>query len=105
MGIWIAIVEEDPTAVCRFQGLPHMREMTTSYSSLLEGSPDRDPYDFSVYMDFSPVTVNSNAPLELVHQIFTKLGARFILVNNLDGYCGSHLAHSGVRSPMLTHIL
>lgn len=81
-----------------------MREMTASYSSLLDGGPDRDPYDFSVYMDFSPVTVNSNAPLELVHQIFTKLGARFILVNNLDGYRGSPLAHLGIGYRMLTHV-
>jgi len=68
-----------------------MREMTASYSSLLDGGPDRDPYDFTVYMDLSPLTVDSNAPLELVHQIFTKLGARFIIVNNLDGYCESSL--------------
>jgi len=87
----IAIVEEDPTAVCQFEGPAHIREMTASYSSLLDGGPDRDPYDFTVYMDLSPLTVDSNAPLELVHQIFTKLGARCILVNNLDGYCESYL--------------
>ena len=87
------MVEGDPTAVCQFQGPTHLREMTASYSSLLDGAVV-DPYDFTLYMDFSPVTINSNAPLELVHQIFTKLGARFIMVNNLDGYCGYYLAQS-----------
>lgn len=63
------------------------RDMSASYSSLLDGGMERDPYDFTVYMDSSPLTVNSNSPLELVHQMFTKLGARYIIVNNLDGYC------------------
>jgi chloride channel 3/4/5 len=34
-----------------------------------------------------PLTVPAHAPLELVHQLFTKLGARYVIVTNMDGMC------------------
>jgi chloride channel 3/4/5 len=63
-----------------------------------------DPFDFSVYMDKvrpkcckerillsrvaqAPLTVNINSPLELVQQFFVKLGARYVVVTDADGYC------------------
>lgn len=48
--------------------------------------PD-DLFDFSVYMDSAPLTITSNSPLELLHQFFTKLGARYVVVNDTDGFC------------------
>ncbi|KAK0484376.1 chloride channel [Armillaria luteobubalina] len=45
-----------------------------------------DPLDFSIYMDQAPLTVQSNSPLEMVHQLFVKLGARYVVVTDVDGY-------------------
>ena len=38
-------------------------------------------------MDQAPLTVSTHSPLELVQQFFTKLGARYVVVVNSDGYC------------------
>ena len=46
-----------------------------------------DPFDFGVYLDQAPLTVALNSPLELVQQMFVKLGARYVVVTNADGYC------------------
>lgn len=35
----------------------------------------------------APLTIQSNAPLELVHQFFVKLGARYVIVTDADGDC------------------
>jgi chloride channel 3/4/5 len=66
---------------------------TTSVSSLvLSGEPgDVDPYDFSVYMDKAPLTVQTNSPLQLVQELFVKLGARYVIVTDTDGYCKCYL--------------
>ncbi|KAF8910368.1 chloride channel [Mucidula mucida] len=60
---------------------------SSSISSLLENAQDHsnDPFDFSIYMDQAPLTVQSNSPLEMVHQLFVKLGARYVVVNDADG--------------------
>jgi len=59
----------------------------SSISSLLEDATNstQDPFDFSAYMDQAPLTVTSNSPLEMIHQFFVKLGARYIVVTNPDG--------------------
>ncbi|KAK0486090.1 chloride channel [Armillaria novae-zelandiae] len=61
---------------------------SSSISSLLENAQDfaSDPLDFSIYMDQAPLTVQSNSPLEMVHQLFVKLGARYVVVTDVDGY-------------------
>ncbi|KAI0798443.1 chloride channel [Irpex lacteus] len=46
---------------------------------------DVDPFDFSYYMDKAPLTVQSSSPLELVQQLFTKLGLRYVVVTDTDG--------------------
>ncbi|KIP06962.1 hypothetical protein PHLGIDRAFT_71807 [Phlebiopsis gigantea 11061_1 CR5-6] len=65
----------------------HEHAMASSFSSAA-GEPGSavDPFDFSYYMDQAPLTVQSNSPLELVQQLFTKLGARYIVVTDTDGY-------------------
>ena len=37
----------------------------------------------------APLTVQVNSPLEVVHQFFVKLGARYVVVLDADGYCES----------------
>ncbi|KAI0029975.1 chloride channel [Vararia minispora EC-137] len=58
----------------------------SSASIVSAGDEDEDPFDFGVYMDQAPVTVALNSPLELVQQMFVKLGARYIVVVNAGGY-------------------
>lgn len=68
----------------------HGGPLASSVSSLEAGSlygGNVDPFDFSPYMDQAPLTVLSNSPLELVQQFFTKLGARYVVVTDADGYC------------------
>lgn len=38
-------------------------------------------------MDQAPLTITGHSPLELVQQLFVKIGARYIVVVNSDGYC------------------
>lgn len=59
--------------------------MTSSVSSLQDAAVDR--FDFSVYMDKAPLTIQSNSPLELLQQFFVKLGARYVVVTDTDGLC------------------
>ncbi|KAK0212563.1 chloride channel [Desarmillaria ectypa] len=61
---------------------------SSSISSLMGSAQDyaADPLDFSIYMDQAPLTVQSNSPLEMVHQLFVKLGARYVVVTDVDGY-------------------
>ena len=35
----------------------------------------------------APLTISVNSPLELVQQFFVKLGARYVVVTDADGYC------------------
>lgn len=53
-----------------------------------------DPFDFSIYMDKAPLTVQDNSPLELLQEFFTKLGARYVVVTDSDGYCGFFVCFS-----------
>ncbi|THH28756.1 hypothetical protein EUX98_g5452 [Antrodiella citrinella] len=67
----------------------HGGAMSSSLSSLAAetGSVmNYDALDFSPYMDKAPLIVSSNSPLESVHQFFTKLGARYVVVVDGDGY-------------------
>ncbi|EKM81010.1 hypothetical protein AGABI1DRAFT_37258 [Agaricus bisporus var. burnettii JB137-S8] len=65
---------------------------SSSILSLLDGhvrSGSSDPFDFSIYMDQAPLTISSNSPMELLHQFFVKLGARYVIVTDIDGlYAG-----------------
>ncbi|KAJ6586988.1 chloride channel [Mycena vulgaris] len=84
----LSIVADDPDDEVQFHvELTHRGFASASFSSLLDGAqgPEVDPFDFSIYMDQSPLTVQSNSPLEMVHQYFTKLGARYVVVTDTDG--------------------
>ncbi|KAG6832600.1 hypothetical protein H0H92_014436 [Tricholoma furcatifolium] len=59
----------------------------SSISSLMDESErqEHDLFDFSDYMDQAPLTVQSNSPLEMIHQFFVKLGARYVVVTDTEG--------------------
>jgi hypothetical protein len=86
----------------------HRTLSSSSVSSVFERA--EDPFDFGVYMDkvyvfphkiFSfegffgwlttvtqaPLAIRNNSPLELVQQFFVKLGARYVVVTDANGYC------------------
>lgn len=85
----IDVAQDEPDATVQFyatQKIP--RDYASSTISSLYDTPDEpDPFDFTVYMDQAPLTITSHSPLELVQQLFVKLGARYIVVVNSDGYC------------------
>lgn len=83
----LTVVAEGATEEVRFLNTYAHEELATSYSSWLEESRqnENDPFDFSIYMDQAPLTIQSNSPLELLHQFFVKLGARYVIVTDTDG--------------------
>ena len=84
----VGIVAEEADHEVQFVGHATLlgNMSTTSLSSLLTEA-EADPFNFSVYMDQAPLTVMTNSPLELVQQMFVKLGARYVVVTDSDGYC------------------
>lgn len=88
----------------QFDGRGRFRTLSfSSISSIFDNA--EDPFNFSVYMDKvrrsanfrptfllitvtqAPLTISVNSPLELVQQFFVKLGARYVVVTDADGYC------------------
>ncbi|KAG8213974.1 chloride channel [Butyriboletus roseoflavus] len=82
----LAIVAEDADEEINFQssGFGRDRDITSSWmeNSTVAGE---DLFDFTVYMDEAPLTIQSHAPLELLHRFFVKLGARYVVVTDADG--------------------
>ena len=92
----LSIVADDADASVIFHttsAYGHGAYGLASISSLTEeetangGTIGTDPFDFSIYMDGAPLTVQDNSPLELVQEFFTKLGARYVVVTDSDGFC------------------
>ncbi|QRV93848.1 ClC voltage-gated chloride channel protein [Ceratobasidium sp. AG-Ba] len=83
----LTILADDPDGVCHFHAAapPQPDFGASSISSLYDTPGQHDPFDLTIYMDQAPLTVQTHAPLELVHQLFTKLGARYVVVTNMDG--------------------
>ena len=83
------VVQDEPDAPVHFYATEKRpRDYAAStISSLFDTPNEPDPFDFTVYMDQAPLTVTSHSPLELVQQLFVKLGARYVVVVNSDGYC------------------
>ncbi|GJF00679.1 chloride channel [Phanerochaete sordida] len=89
----LSIVADHPDRIVMFHATApygHAGGMASSFSSAAGDTGSIvggvDPFDFSYYMDQAPLTVQSNSPLELVQQLFTKLGARYIVVIDTEGY-------------------
>jgi len=82
----LSIVADEAEEEVLFHTNYGRREMMAStVSSLVDIHGGINPFDFTAYMDQAPLTIQSNAPLELVHQFFTKLGARYVVVTDTDG--------------------
>ena len=83
------VVQDEPGAPVHFHATQKRpRDYASStISSLYDTPPEPDPFDFTVYMDQAPLTITSHSPLELVQQLFVKLGARYVVVVNSDGHC------------------
>lgn len=47
----------------------------------------RSPGKFLITITQTPLTISVNSPLELVQQFFVKLGARYVVATDADGYC------------------
>ncbi|KAF7288681.1 Chloride channel protein [Mycena chlorophos] len=86
----LSLIADDPDDEVHFHPEMHHRGgyASASFSSLLEGGQnyDMDPFDLSLYMDQAPMTVQVNSPLELVHLFFSKLGARYVVVTDMEGF-------------------
>ncbi|CCL98708.1 uncharacterized protein FIBRA_00712 [Fibroporia radiculosa] len=87
----LSIVADDADRAISFHSVgpyEHGGPMMASFSSEAESAMQGalDSFDFSPYMDQAPITVQSNSPLELVHQFFIKLGARYVVVIDTDGF-------------------
>ncbi|KAF8829185.1 hypothetical protein HHX47_DHR3001043 [Lentinula edodes] len=86
----LCIVADHPDETITFQiTYSHHPLASSSFSSLLDDTnrSSFDIFDFSIYMDQAPLTITLNSPLELVQQFFVKLGARYVIVTDMDGYC------------------
>ena len=92
----LSIVADEADTIVAFHttsAYSHPAYGASSITSLIEeeganeGAVGDDPFDFSIYMDKAPLTVQDNSPLELIQEFFTKLGARYVVVTDSDGYC------------------
>ncbi|KAH0589057.1 hypothetical protein H2248_004829 [Termitomyces sp. 'cryptogamus'] len=81
----LTLVADEPEAEVYFHTT--YTHYISSVSSLMEETEyhEQDLFDFSIYMDQAPLTVQSNSPLEMVHQFFSKLGARYVVVTDTEG--------------------
>lgn len=81
--------EVDPARlVCTFRHVQLGQEESNENETTIRDSflmTMEEPSDLSVYVDKAPVTVTTTSPLELVHQMFVKLGVRYVVVLNVDG--------------------
>jgi chloride channel 3/4/5 len=81
----LSLVADDGGEEVRFHTM-FARDLAASSISSLNEFSDTDPFDFSVYMDQAPLTIQSNSPLQLLHQLFVKLGARYVIVTDAEGF-------------------
>ena len=83
------VVQDEPDAPVLFHATQKRpRDYASSTISSLYDTPlEPDPFDFTVYMDQAPLTITIHSPLELVQELFVKLGARYVVVVNSDGHC------------------
>ncbi|KAH8119432.1 clc channel [Phellopilus nigrolimitatus] len=84
----LAIVADDADALCYFISASEaaISGPVSEASSFTESASKIDPFDFTVYMDQAPLTVQTNSPPELVQQLFAKLGAKYVIVTDPNGF-------------------
>ncbi|KAI9252200.1 chloride channel [Helicostylum pulchrum] len=63
-----------------------VRNLLASYQNLEEApTPKQSLNDFTQYIDHAPLTINQNASMTLLMDMFTKLGARYVCVTHSNG--------------------
>ncbi|KAL5524022.1 hypothetical protein ACEPAG_8195 [Sanghuangporus baumii] len=85
----LAIVADDADAICYFNTAAEIasRGAVSTGSSFTDSAPvDPDPFDFTIYTDQVPLMVQTNSPPELVQQLFAKLGTKYVIVTDPNGY-------------------
>ncbi|KAF8633290.1 hypothetical protein AX17_004465 [Amanita inopinata Kibby_2008] len=84
----LSIVADDADDEVHFHTAYTHDLASSSLSSLLENTNGMtvDLFDFTVYMDQAPLTIQSNSPMELLHKFFVKLGARYVIITDTDGF-------------------
>lgn len=74
------------TSMVHFKSAEQSHQLTSSMtSSVFEEEIGPEALDFTVFMDQAPLTVQRRSPLELVQQLFVKLGARYVIATGPDG--------------------
>ncbi|KAF9049790.1 chloride channel [Panaeolus papilionaceus] len=86
----LSLVAEDPEGEVIFRTAFSHHLASSSVSSLQEtgmtaSDLNLDLLDFTPYMDQAPLTMANNSPMELLHQFFVKLGARYVVITDVDG--------------------
>ncbi|KAI2626675.1 chloride channel [Hypoxylon sp. NC1633] len=71
-------LEDESSSMCLMADVPNIDEET----------PERDPTDFTPYIDPAPVALDIKSPMDLVYECFAKLGLRYICVLRNGRYAG-----------------
>lgn len=58
-----------------------------------ENEPENDPTDFTSFVDASPVALDAHSSMDLVYEVFVKLGLRYICVLRDGRYAGLVCLH------------
>ncbi|PLW15660.1 hypothetical protein PCANC_15090 [Puccinia coronata f. sp. avenae] len=79
----LSAVEGDP--ICTFDGADP--DVSHNGNDLSTGSPaNYEPtIDLGYVVDHAPVTVSIQTPMEVIHEIFVRLGVRYLVVQNHNG--------------------
>lgn len=72
-------LEDESSSLCLMASVPSIDE---------DESPERDPTDFTPYIDPAPVALDIKSPMDLVYECFAKLGLRYICVLKDGRYAG-----------------
>ncbi|KAI6091979.1 chloride channel [Hypoxylon rubiginosum] len=72
-------LEDESSDLCLMTNIPNIDE---------DESPERDPTNFTPYIDPAPVALDIKSPLDLVYECFAKLGLRYICVLRDGRYAG-----------------
>lgn len=86
----LTTIEGDPT--CTFNGSDPDAPHAELSSSLLEDPSypwderhQASTVDFGYLIDHAPVTVSNKTPMEVIHEIFVRLGVRYLVVQSHNG--------------------
>ena len=74
-------LENEQTALC-------LMATDVRWHGFDEEADDPDPTDFTPFIDPAPVALDIHSPMDLVYQVFVKLGLRYMCVLNQGEYAG-----------------